>query len=106
MLACSRARGAVCRRPQGYAIVMTVLFPAGIPLTYLAVLYMGKERINPEPQDPEVSIKKREDDATIQKTKCDREGGQGGREREPEEREGDIQRSASFWLASAYVVCV
>eukprot|EP00752_Nemacystus_decipiens_P003792 g3489.t2 len=53
----------------GYAIVMAILFPAGIPLTYLAVLYMGKERINPEPEDPEVSLKKREEDATIQKTK-------------------------------------
>lgn len=76
-----------CR--QWYAIVMAVLFPAGIPLTYLAVLYMGKERINPEPEDPEVSLKKREVDATIQKTKYeDREeagegkgegeGGEGG----------------------------
>lgn len=70
-----RACGAVClsvcrrRRPQGYAIVMAILFPAGIPLTYLAVLYMGKERINPEPTDPQVSLKKREEDATIQKTK-------------------------------------
>eukprot|EP00903_Cladosiphon_okamuranus_P017519 g16134.t1 len=53
----------------GYSIVMAVVFPAGIPLTYLAVLYMGKERINPEPEEPELSIKKREEDATIQKTK-------------------------------------
>lgn len=68
-LTCTRASGAVCRRPQSYAIVMAILFPAGIPLTYLAVLYMGKERINPNPSDPEVSIQKREEDATIQKTK-------------------------------------
>lgn len=64
---------------------MVILFPAGIPLTYLAVLYMGKERINPAPEDPEVSLKKREEDATIQKTKYEREreremgGGGAGR---------------------------
>ncbi|CAM9491441.1 unnamed protein product [Ectocarpus sp. 6 AP-2014] len=52
-----------------YAIIMAIIFPAGIPLTYLAVLYLGKERINPDPVHPEVSIKKRESDATIKKTK-------------------------------------
>lgn len=54
---------------QGYAIVMAILFPAGIPLTYLVVVYLEKERINPDPNNPEVSIKKREEDPTIQKTK-------------------------------------
>ncbi|CAM9462638.1 unnamed protein product [Scytosiphon promiscuus] len=53
----------------GYAIAMAIIFPAGIPLTYLAVLYMGRERINPDPMDPQVSMEKRETDATIQKSK-------------------------------------
>ncbi|CAN0211589.1 unnamed protein product, partial [Hapterophycus canaliculatus] len=53
----------------GYAIAMAIIFPAGIPLTYLAVLYVGKERINSDPTNPEVSIQKRETDATIQKSK-------------------------------------
>lgn len=48
---------------------MAIVFPAGIPVTYLVVLYFGKERINPDPSNPEISIRKRESDATVQKTK-------------------------------------
>ena len=48
---------------------MAIIFPAGIPLTYLIVLHVGKERINPEPLDVQLSYQKREVDPTIQKTK-------------------------------------
>lgn len=48
---------------------MAIIFPAGIPVTYLAVLHLGKERINPDPSHPEISLRKRESDATVQKTK-------------------------------------
>ena len=58
-----------CPSLQGYAIAMCIVFPAGIPLTYLVVLYVGKERINPEPLDHNLSYKMRELDPTIQKTK-------------------------------------
>lgn len=54
---------------QWYSIVMAIIFPAGIPATYLAVLHLGKERINPDPANPEISMRKREADATVQKTK-------------------------------------
>lgn len=57
------------RDVQGYAVAMAIVYPAGIPLTYLIVLHLGKERINPEPLDPEVSYFKRDMDPTIQKTK-------------------------------------
>lgn len=48
---------------------MAIIFPAGIPATYLAVLYVGRERINPDPYNPEASLELREGDKTIQKTK-------------------------------------
>lgn len=48
---------------------MAIIFPAGIPLTYLLVLYVGRSRINPEPLDVTLSYEMREEDPTIQKTK-------------------------------------
>lgn len=54
---------------KGYAITMALIFPAGIPATYVAVLYLGRSRINPDPLNPAVSTEKREADPTIQKTK-------------------------------------
>lgn len=48
---------------------MAMVFPAGVPLTYIIVLYLGRQRINPEPLDPELSVVRREGDKTIQKTK-------------------------------------
>lgn len=48
---------------------MVFIFPVGIPLTYLAALYRGRTRINPDPLNPEYSASAREDDPTIQKTK-------------------------------------
>lgn len=54
---------------QWYSIIMVIIFPVGIPITYLAVLYRGRARINPDPYNPELSAAVREDDPTIQKTK-------------------------------------
>lgn len=54
---------------QWYAIVMVLVFPMGIPLAYLIVLCHGRKRINPHPENHELSIKMREEDPTIQKSR-------------------------------------
>lgn len=50
---------------------MAIVYPAGIPAIYLLVLFMRRQHINPDPYNPEVSLRAREDDPTIQKTKWD-----------------------------------
>lgn len=57
------------RDTQWYAVVMAAVFPVGIPVTYLMVLLIGRKRINPYPDDPEISAQQREEDPSIQKTK-------------------------------------
>lgn len=54
---------------QWYSIIMVFIFPVGIPLTYLAALYRGRTKINPDPRNPKHGAVVREDDPTIQKTK-------------------------------------
>ncbi|CAM9152478.1 unnamed protein product [Ascophyllum nodosum] len=53
----------------GYSIAMAVVYPAGIPATYLIALVIRRQHINPNPLNPEVSMQAREADPTIQKTK-------------------------------------
>lgn len=48
---------------------MAIIFPAGIPVTYLVVLYLRRGKINPDPNDPVLSAQLREEDTSIQKTK-------------------------------------
>ena len=37
-------------------------------MTYLVVLFVRRQQINPDPLNPELSIRAREEDPTIQKT--------------------------------------
>ncbi|CAM9331267.1 unnamed protein product [Discosporangium mesarthrocarpum] len=52
-----------------YAVVMLVVFPVGIPVTFLLLLFMQRRSLNPEPSNPERGMEIRDANPSIQQTR-------------------------------------